>query len=230
MEEAGLTSPAEDFYTHEPLAIDFETTGFKKHPNNALTLSMVIVDDQLPFNKRPKLNLIFLHKVEDVQDVAITMNAHIFAARSFFKVKKPEEKTKLLKLYVKEIIEKAETICKEYVPVQSWDEAREKIDEFLNLYYGENTPTLLGKNIENFDRGFFPEDINGYFAAEVIDVGDYWRSKTDADRGHSRNPGIEECCRRAGIDPTVHHDSFLDNCQNMQLWELGIAQRNRTNP
>lgn len=229
LKEVESAGSVEDFYSHEPLAVDFETTGLKKHPSNALTLSMVIADDQLPIEKRPKLNLLFLHTPENIQDVAIAMNAHIFAARAFCKMKKPEDKSRVAKLFIKEIVTKAEQICAEYIPVADWTEAQEKIDDFLNLYYGENTPTLLGKNIKSFDRGFFPEEINSYFADDEIDVGDYWYEPADKDRGHTKNPSMEECCRRAGIDTTITHDAYLDNCKTMQLWELGIAKKSREN-
>lgn len=214
------TSP-ELFYDVEPLACDFETTGLKKHPNNALSLSLVICDSQLPANERPKLNILFLHKPEDVQDVAVAMNARLFIARALVKGAKVDS---LEPLVPKQTLDEGIVIFETYTAVADWDAATVLIDDFLNLYYGENTPTLLGKNIQGFDRGFFPETVNQYFADEVVDVGLLWKKE-----GDKRNPNTAECCRRAGISDIVSHDAYGDNLQAMSLWEIALDQRKPTN-
>lgn len=218
-------NPEKHFYCDEPLACDFETSSLKKSPQNALSLSLVICDDQLEPKDRPKLNLLFLHKPEDIQDVALAMNAHLFVARAIAKNKRPNTKESLEAMITEETFKSGLEILENYIPVEDWTEAKEKIDDFLNLYYGENEPTLLGKNIKSFDRGFFPELISSYFKEEVIDVGDYWRKD-----GEGKNPGTAECCRRAGISDHLEHDAYKDNLKAMQLWELGNAQNGGVNP
>ncbi len=216
--ELELKSETEElFYEEEPLAADFETTGLKKHPNNALSLSLVICDDQLPLAERPTLNLLFLHTPQDVQDVALAMNARQFVARALAKNVKYEA---LVDLIEPQTLAEGLRIFETYTAVADWDAARILIDDFLNKYYGINNPTLLGKNIQKFDRAFFPDDINSYFAEEVIDVGLLWKKE-----GDKKNPNTAECCRRAGISDVVFHDAYADNLQAMQLWEIARDKR-----
>ncbi len=212
----------EEFYDVEPLACDFETTGLKKDPTNALTLSLVVCDKQIPANERPALNLLFLHKPTDVQDVAVAMNARIFVARALAKGTNAEA---ISALVPESTFAEGQKIFETYTAVEDWEQATLLIDDFLNQWYGENTPTLLGKNVQAFDRGFFPQAVSLYFAPEVVDVGLLWKKE-----GDKKNPSQAECCRRAGLSDRVSHDAYGDNLQAMQLWELAPDKGSKTNP
>lgn len=206
-----------------PLACDFETTGLKKSPNNALSLSLVVADRSLPILERPALNILFLHKPEDVQDVAVAMNQKLFVARALANKVKPEQ---MVELCGQEVVDQAQEILSHYEVCKDWEEATVLIDQFLNDNYGEDVPKLLGKNVKSFDKGFFPQDIqDNYFQEDVVDVGDLWKKE-----GDKRNPATPECCRRAGISDKVTHDAYDDNVQAMTLWEIALDKRSPANP
>jgi len=186
------------------VALDIETSDLVPHPNNVLTLSLVVdPDDAIPTNELPCLNLLFLHKPSTTSDFALSMNRDIFMARALVSGSDPWYAASMFD------IEIAQDILADYKVVSGWDEAIPMVKSFISQH---GVKTLAGKNVASFDLQFMPPVIKKLFSSRVLDTGNMYVRYDD-----TRIPDQGECLRRARLNHLITHDAYEDNIQTVLL-------------
>lgn len=184
------------------IALDLETSDLMPHPNNVLTLSMVAdIDQAIPTDELPCLNLLFLHSPHTTSDVALVMNRDIFLARALC-----SDRSNVQSMFNIDI---AQCILDTYKVVDNWQDAYSLITRFV----GESrTKMLAGKNVGAFDLQFLPAPMKKLFGHRILDPGSMYVRYDD-----KKVPNQATCLIRAGYDELVTHDAYEDNIQTINL-------------
>ncbi len=176
------------------VSLDIETSSLIPHPENVISLAMVVDDLVTPIDQLPRLHILFKHKLKDTDDYAMAMNSKLLYARAS-----------------NAAIEKFPELKLTHV-VKDWEHASALIKQFLHGIAESSRHSLAGKNVMGFDYQFLPQEVKSRFAHRALDPGSMYAKPEDA-----RPPDTAECCRRAGIDDTVTHNALDDALQVIAL-------------
>lgn len=174
------------------VSLDIETSSLIPHPENVISLAMIVDDLVTPIDQLPKLHILFTHKLRDTDDYAMAMNSKLLYARASQK-----HVTEDMRIDVS---------------VSSWEHASALIHQFLHWNFELVRPSLAGKNVMGFDYQFLPQEVKSRFAHRSLDPGSMYTRPED-----TRPPDTAECCRRAGIDDMVTHNALDDALQVIAL-------------
>ena len=176
-------------------AIDIETGGLDPETCQILEIAVVIDDlnDQKPLDQLSFFHTLVRHKIYIGEPYALFLNARIF----------------------KMLSDKA-------TPAMDTQEAATALHDFFFQHFKKDKINVLGKNVATFDYRFFMRDphlrrvADRFFRHRMIDIGALYLTPND-----DQIPGMEECMRRAGIEPVVTHEALQD-CKDtirlMRVW------------
>lgn len=196
------------------LSFDIESFDIIPHPDNVISFAFVLADTEVNADPStlPHIHVLLCGAPHSTSDVALAMNAWLFAARAIAKGTKPDYLRKLLPA---ESVDKA--LSAKFTHQLKGGLASEEcvalIKEFVATHFGKEKANLAGKNCAGFDVQFLPLELKALFAARVLDPGSSLVRADDA-----KIPDQAECCRRVGINDTVTHDALGDARQVVEIF------------
>lgn len=205
------------------LSTDIESFDLFPHPNNIISLAFVAADSGLdtPHDDLPRLHILFGQSPHSTSDVALTMNAWLFAARALCK---GTSESYLRQIACQESIDRAKAAQFTHYIEGGVDspEAKEIITSFIRLHFGEKRATLSGKNVCAFDLQFFPDWLKSMFGHRALEPGSML-----VRAGDEKIPDQAECCRRVGLSSVVSHDALGDALQVVDIVYRVLNSQNK---